>query len=538
MNTTNVNQAQETLHYCPDELLDLVCQQSSVINRTLAHHGSHTVADYLDRAVQTVDKPYQSRDDLLDVVYRYAAPLLGSESAERACADLRESPSVLTTNHHGVDFFAQSVQGSLIFSQRKVNGNPARTVPVFACGNVPLDSLTYPMGALIYDTGHSNFTATPVKIPIFPRRLRHSLVSTATAINSEMISNAQKRLARIRQDNQFESGAMRALCNILEQDYGSAEVLHADCYSDQSVMLNQKIWKRMFRKSVDSPDMVYLDAERITASLLERDLFDEKSLAYIVMFDAAIRQKLNRELDGQAVCWTQKKLTTRLWPEYFLKNSKPSITGGGTFMFWGINDAGRRVPLGLAYDEEANLVLHGIDDSGSYHSYSFNRDAIVRALRNNTLLPSVFTCFLVLSFARGVTCFGGYYQAEYLPAIQHGLINALRLSPQYKRIADLVSQVPSASYLAGAQTVMCKTAGNSVIPAGPLEIIAGGGLSAVDIERLNTATIRETHLAGLADTLFDIKPRGLDFSGSKTGPALEYGSGLGENIIILNAAPG
>ena len=42
-----------------------------------------------------------------------------------------------------------------------------------------------------------------------------------------------------------------------------------------------------------------------------------------------------------------------------------------------------------------------------------------------------------------------------------------------------------------------------LVPAGPLEIIAGGGITRRDIEKMLSLTVREAHLAALFETLPD-----------------------------------
>ena len=179
-----------------DQSLAQVCARSPVVKRTLDSYGQASLVDYLRQTLTICKNPLQPRNDLLEVVYRYAAPLLGDTVAEQAVQELQTLPAVLTANHHGVDFMAQSVQGSLLFSLREVGSKPAKTVPVFACGNVALNNPTYPKGLLLYsaDRQAAEFKL-PMRLPIFLDRDKRKSVSIVDAFDLKMIAKAQQRLA-------------------------------------------------------------------------------------------------------------------------------------------------------------------------------------------------------------------------------------------------------------------------------------------------------------------------------------------------------
>jgi hypothetical protein len=45
-----------------------------------------------------------------------------------------------------------------------------------------------------------------------------------------------------------------------------------------------------------------------------------------------------------------------------------------------------------------------------------------------------------------------------------------------------------------------------MVPAGPAEIIAGGGLGPIDIEKVLSVTVRDAQIASLLETLPDFVP--------------------------------
>ena len=46
---------------------------------------------------------------------------------------------------------------------------------------------------------------------------------------------------------------------------------------------------------------------------------------------------------------------------------------------------------------------------GEVFELAYTPASICEALKENRVLPSLFTCFLTLSFARGMVCPGGYF---------------------------------------------------------------------------------------------------------------------------------
>jgi hypothetical protein len=427
--------------------------------------------------------------------------------ARKASQDLTVSPVVLTANHHGVDYFAQSVQGSLFFYLHKRDGNASRTtIPIFSCGNVPLDNLTYPLGLLIYHVDADELGSIPKKMPVFSNRFRRTVVSVSVPIEKTMVKRVETRVDQMVQEKKISPELKAHLHRIFQEDYISPAVMKLSSYSLQSVVLNNRIWKRLFAEPNAAPEMVYLELEKIVHMLLESDLLNPESLAWCVMFDPELREAVIRELDSTKLCWSLEMLTQRLHIDRLDSSKKRALNNCGTHFFWGINPSGRRIPLYLDTHGKNEEMLRGIDDRGNLWELPYTTQSILNALNQNHLLPSLFSCFLVLSFARGITCVGGYFQCEYLPMMQKGLVKALQKTPGYHDVADLVEGVTTDAYLSGMQAVMARINQDTLVPAGPIEIIAGGGLTDDDIQQILSLTVRDAHLASLFETIPDIIP--------------------------------
>jgi hypothetical protein len=412
---------------------------------------------------------------------------------------------VLTTNHHGVDYFSQTFQGSLIFSLNILMGaTSASTIPVFSCGNIPLNNLTYPRGVLLYHVNSPRFEMMPKKLPIFSKKFQRQMVSVTPAFNQAMIHRAKAQFDNMICHGQISPTLVRPLHKIFREDYCVSSVTALPGYSHQAVILNNRIWKRLFSKFRTVPDMVYLEQEKIVSALLKTDLSNPESLARRVMFDPALTEHVLNNLDDVRGCWKREGLKQRLHMDLLEETQKDVIKKCGTIFFWGVDHLKRRVPLYLETRLSNKAVLRGVDDHGNIWEMPYTPQAIISGLHENKLLPSNFTCFLVLSFARGIVCVGGCFQSEYLPVIQQGVVTALQDTPGYDEVAYFVAQVPTNLYIDSMLGVMTRRGDDFLIPAGPLEVLAGGGLTNEDIEKMLSLTVREAHLADMFDTILDV----------------------------------
>lgn len=515
-----------------EHYLSVACRHTSVIKNVLENHGEEPLSVYLKNLPLSAPTPYQQRDDLLDVVYRCAAPLLGESVAQRAAEDLARTPVVLTANHHGVDFFSQSVQGSLLFAILKIQDRTlGTTVPIFSCGNIPLNNLTYPMGMLIYGVSSAQMGDMPKKLPVFPNRLKRSVVSVVKGFDESMLKRARERVLKMGRNGEIKPEIAACVERILLGDFLDPDVIRLPLYSQQAVILNQRLWKKLFAKPEKVPDLVYIDIEKIVARLLEVDLRNPRSLVWSVIFDPELRDHILVELNGHRVCWQRDHLLRKI-DGSMRDNSLKDLNWSGTMFFWGVDSTQRKFPLWLGTVDGPSEILRGVDDRGTLWEIPFTVDSIIEGLRQNILMPSLFTSFLAIALARGVVLWGGYYQAEYLPAIQQGVLRALKKTSGYELAVETIEQVPTNGYLSGMQTVMTEARKGHLVPAGPLEIIARGGLDDDDLERMGALMIRDAHAASLFETVSDLVGWQMEKTDCKTLLSVECHQTLRDRIVV------
>ena len=502
------------------------------MRRTLSSYGATPLRLYVGNALRVAPSGYQTRADRMGVVHEEVSATLGPALAASTVEDLERSPMVLTANHHGVDFFAQSLNSSLAFSLRSVPGAPApSTTPVFACGAVPLNNFTYPRGLLAYRGGDAD--RLPVRIPVFPDRMKRHLVSTARGVTGDMIERAKTCADRLIEQGVVAPDLAEPIHQVLAREYADSAVLGESCYSRQAVKLNHRIWKRLFRHSQPPREIVYLELEKVAARLLALDLLDENSVAWRTFFDPAVRSLVLDTLDGKRACWNRRALDERLRRSESRSEARPGAAGGGTVFFWAVDGAGRGVPLDFSGSGPGVASLVGVDGHGRRLSFPVDPSALVEALDRRSLIPSLFTSYLTISLARGVSCIGGYYQAEYLPVMQQAVVSAFAgQGGSDCSVARAVASIPTHGYLSGMQAVMSEVRDRTLAPAGALEIMAGGGLCDADLERIGNLTVGEAHLASVVDTVMDAAPGTIDGDGWQSRVGKELHEELGSRVVM------
>lgn len=480
------------------QLLTTVCRQAPVIDRVLELSGDLTVKDYLQQICQVSQHSYQSRSDIADVIYEYLSPLLGEQIAERTAADFMHHPVALTTNHHGVDFFAQSVQGSLLFGLAKREIEGVSTIPVFSCANVPLNNLTYPRGALLYGV-ECKEGSWPLKLPFFSSKQRRQLVARVKGLTSATLQTVLKRIRGL-DEHEVNISLKETLTTLIESDYLADDVQAEQSYAAQSVILNHRIWNRLFCPSVNMPELVTIELEKLAEGLFFKDLLNSDSLVSQLFKDQLIGS-LYQKLDKVSGCWDRSLLEQRWATRSDV--AQMSASGCGTFCFWGVDNRLCRIPLMLMRDKGQN-VLCGCDDTGNEYRFKLDAESLSEAMRAGQLMPSIFSCYLTIALARGVTCLGGYYQADYLAEMQAGVAELLLQNNQPQHRAAM-NECFTDGYLSGMQVFMIYQ-GDGVVPAGPLEMLASGRITSAELDFVSGISVRDAHIGSLAETIPDVVP--------------------------------
>lgn len=367
----------------------------------LARHGDKTLRAYLGQLRHRPSPDILPSEDLLAAVQDYFTPFFGAKTAKECAAILRRSRCMTTANHHHPAFEYMTVQDTILCDQwLRLQGETGEVVPVVACANLSLTSTLYPRGMVVYDC---TLPEGRLRLPLYSWRLRRPCVAAIGGIVPEMVDNVLKRLPQEVRQGSITARMGDTLERFCREVLLSEEVQRYDTLREQTTVINDMISQRYFTDR--RPRYIWMPMETITARLLARDLRREGGVLHQMLFREGLRTALLRELDGVAGCWEGNT--------------------GGTHFFWGLDSRGIRFPLRL-WEEAGKTVLAGCSSLGEDVRVPFTPRALAEGMREQTLLPGMFLCFLEMHFLRDFTVFGGYYQPTYLAQMRRGMVQAMR----------------------------------------------------------------------------------------------------------------
>lgn len=465
--------ADEMREDAQEKLLAQVMRYCPTVRQVIERDGQRTLDDYLDQLADfPAARPLSPPQDVSDCARAQLAPLLGDEIAAEAAQGLVDS--AFTATHHGVDYFAPSVQGSLLYRHLlEKRGISCQAVPLLGFGTVSLCNASYGRGFLLYDVQQKH---PPLKLPVIPSKYENSAVCFFPGVTAEMLCSCEESLHRISRDV-LSPEMVGAVEHILRDHYGQPAVLNASDYVSQATLINYSL-----SQEAAGVGTCYLDAERLASALILRDLEDPDSLVSLTLRDHAFRRTLYDALDGVSGCWRLAALRSGV---------KEERAKGGTMLFWG--RAAKNYRRAQMIDDGTGFVNGSGNDRISYSD-------LADALQRGSLLPGLFMVFLVLLFARDFRCFGGYFQADYLAKMQQGLCKALRATGR-AGLAEVIAARETSGYLSGP-LFLTNARGT---PLSMAELIAHPLTKAALTEKL-ALSLHDAHLAGIGDLYQTVVP--------------------------------
>lgn len=478
-----------------EHVLSLVRKKRPILNAVLDQYGNLVLEDYVKTFRYHTSETIQPYDEVITVSVAIAKSMLGEDVAKKLKQTLTRSQDMLTSDHFGPINLSLTTQGDILYSFSK---RTDEVVPVFAFGDVPLNNFNYSRGFIL---------ARGIKTNIYPSSQSTVLVTVAPVVTQSLVEKAQQQIQEqytTQQISEKEYRAQEIMLSVYKKYTPNPTIQY------QFTKINSELWKHMFdaqtNKSV--PEIVFLEMETIVTKLLIHDFLDKSSAMSHLFFNKGLRANLLKSLDTCYGCWDLQKLDQLMQesPETWDKTQREEkaqqrrkiMAGCGTVFFWGIDTKGRRVALRL---NESQTYLEGKDDGGGILSVTFTPEDISRALEQKLIVPSLFTSFTSIAFLRGFKCYGGFMQTDYLTSMKQGLLYALKksinISPQYGQWAKKIANVPTENYVTGMTFVLARfTDTQELVSAGGVEIIAHGGLSASEIDRIKQITVSQANLLG------------------------------------------
>ncbi len=323
----------------------------------------------LERYVKTWEIPNVKPDLLfLESVFEYAETIYSKKIAKQLVSQLKTKPLVSTVDHLGVGGHPFFVNSGMLYSLKFKSEELAL---VLATESVSLNNVTSWSGCVLqHDQAGSlrHYSFFPDKEKILP-------VFSTPVISKDNLEKLKNKVPHLEKQ---------------AQEIFSKNILKRKSFSIQASEVSTNLWQKVFP---NAPKMVYLPLESILLKYLEKLLKDKRN----------IFSKIILEKQGQ-----------QLWNKYFSKDS--------TFMFWSINNKGRRAKLD-----------------------TINFKEILRAIKKRTVYPSSTLGFLLLLNA-GVGAVGGFTQTTWLTEVKEKFLKILKIMQVDQDLAEKIARVPTKNF--------------------------------------------------------------------------------------------
>lgn len=471
------------------------------LNELLDDYGNKSLEQYLASLDVAGTEALEPREDMAESAYEHALPLFGREAAEEI-RDYFLSPDCLvyTAPHHGVDFDSSQIQSNLIYYRYlQRTGRNSTIVPMLSCGGVDMSSATYPRGLECYSTVSPKMDndMEVFRIPVFDNQYANMVVYDTPPYTAEMVQKAMDTLMKPETRAFLREPVLNAFMSILKNYYLDPFILSQDSYPKQASLLNRRIQKG-FIDGKTSPDFIYLQMEDIVTDLIIKDISRESSLTWQILFNDQLRCEVTTQLDSETGCWTRSSL------EHMKNNpqEKTTMRHHGSYFFWGISPAKKRIPL-LLEEREGKPYLAAVGNSGD-QCYPLTADSITSLLREKKIYPGVFMIMFILKFVRGFALAGGCFQIEYTRKMKHGLCKALRNIPAFGDAAEKINLAMDDHYINGPMFGLVEDAFGGYVQAGPAEILARGGIRENEFHKLLNISFHDAAMIGTLTMYSDV----------------------------------
>jgi hypothetical protein len=467
-----------------DPLLSAVMERRPTLKSIIDSYGERSLYEYSDGFKIGEVPTTEEYQQFVRIAEEETERILGKELAVRLSGRLAQNSAILTANHHGPEWLDITINGDLVFALPDILQQKGGIVPIFAFGDVPLNNLTWPIGIIVGER----------KIKLFPDSFKQTLVTHAPPLTPQHILKGKQTIEASIGNRELKEAALGVLGLFTD------DVFQLPDFSSQATIINYRLWPLLFKEDLKAgiPEMVYIQMETVTARLItEYDLSNPNTLLHQILFNDELRRNILANLNGQYGCWDLNKLTQLIgaYKNREVKNAEELEKGSGTVFFWGVDGKGKRYPLTII-EEDGRIFLYGVTRGGEEGiRIPLEEEKIRKEINKKTIIPSLFTSFLTVAFQRGLRCYGGFMQVDYLTEMKRGLVKSFQETGLYD-IAEGIIGIPTENYSTGMMIVLVAEGGKKR-PAGTLDIIAGGGLSYNDLVRVGETSIRELNLLGL-----------------------------------------
>lgn len=447
-----------------DEAIAYIQKANPYMGNFLSYDGS--LVDYVKKEImqQTFNPIHLKRQS------RYQQLIKDKITQLFPTEDLRVNTSggmiVDTTAHHNILNFPTIIGAHMISRFDTIlDRESCGDYYVLDCGNIPFSEVLHKRG-VEFQGKHLN---------LYPRSARNKLVSRYPLYEFNLREWIQKSA------HQFSKKEL-AFIDSLQEIIDSIDFSSCTRLSDQIVKINHRLWLELFDENIrdDVRRCITLEHDEILITRLQSFfLEDDQNIIYRALFDVEVRQKVLELFDGIYGAWNY------------------SGAGTGTHFFWGFcPEDGKTYQLRLKGN-----VLHNTE--GKIAPIPLEASAVVQALKEGILIPSIFTKFGFVASYMGAVLMGGPGQTEYAGKLHDAWIRLMEMYDQEE--ARRAKQVTGLHFNCG-DLAFTKDDNGAIIKQWGWDMAMTQRFDRVYIERLGNMPFRSFVLPFVPISLYRLMP--------------------------------
>lgn len=485
-------------------LLNQVLSNAPTLKNMMKKYRKYTLIEYLKKIkmendiINYKDNIFiENNSDLEEVVFNYLKESVDEDKAKKCINILKQTKTLHTANHFGIDYLPQSVQGNMLYYKwLTLYDENVNVVPIFACATVPMRSENFPRGILNY---YSLSEKKIIKTPVFPDKERSVMVGCSKGFTKEMILKVKKHYEKNLKNNSISYDTYIQMMKILSE-YEKDDILKKTSFIEQGLLINEILYRNILKDTNIS--YLYIPIEQIVAKLLIKDLQNNKSLINKILWNKEIRNDILNELNNCVGCWNNASLSKiKDW------NDKESSIYyvEGTHFFWGVDNKNIRYPLYI-YEEDSKLYLIGVTSYNDKVKFEFTREKLIIYIKENKIFSNIFITFIEIYFTRNYSVIGGCFQETYLKVIRDKLAHVL-IKHSFFDTGNYIKYREGLFYMSGLIFLIKNFKENCAVPMGLAEILEDGGFTEKEFDDFLNITYYKSHEFGLFNFYTDIVPK-------------------------------
>ncbi|MSU75240.1 MAG: hypothetical protein EXS55_01885 [Candidatus Magasanikbacteria bacterium] len=393
-----------------EKIKSAIWQKRPILGDIMQRHGNDTLYEYAQDFLDVNKSPLLDvrKQELIAVVEEILTERLGKEVATGVVQQLQKLPLVSTADHHGPithPFFVNSnIISALTFLA--VPKNTYQYLVDFSFASISINNTSFPRGICFHGDDHG--TSEPIRLPIFPDKLKMGVTYAMRAFNREDIERMKGEVLKKERLGEITPGRATKIIEIVDTYFASSDVLGAPDFNAQITKINYKLWPLLFHTAKENKlsnnnnqsQLIYVEIETIVAKLLtDVHLLRSESVFYKLLFNKKYQALVLQFFNNLPGAFSLEKA----W---------------GTYLFWGVDANFHRVRLVL---DGNKLASHDQD-----YTLPLEPQAIIEALQQKKIFPSMLLCYLMVSLYYGTKCLGGFSQVHDLTLIKTAWQNLLK----------------------------------------------------------------------------------------------------------------